>query len=197
MPNMRALRDTYMSKGSYFYKMFHAGGIHDRWLEIALSYLPDEILDQLKDRLLFITNTHRDACRLPRSVVKEREIICLSEHIMPKEGANDAEPKSRYFIFCVLHEIAHAFRKHLSPTWDDLTTEQNDEQEHEADEMALAWFNSHVGSGTSTSARELTMAEVREQQAYFRDLREREQGCPSKTASVSRNSCAAETAVRR
>jgi hypothetical protein len=163
-----------MCEGSYFNKMFHAGNLYNQWLEIALGYLPDDILDQFKGNLLIISNTQRDACRLPRSLAKDREIIFLSERIMPKQGGDSGQPKARYFIFCVLHEIAHALRNHLSPMWDNLTKAENDKQEAEADELALAWFNARVRAVANPYEPEMTKEEIKTQEDYFRDLMKKE-----------------------
>ena len=174
MTDRKILRETWMRDGSYLNKMFHAGDLYNQWLEIALLYIPDDILDQLKDGLLIISNTQRDACRVPRSLVKDHEIVLLSERIMPKQGADTRQPRSRYFIFCVLHEIAHAFRKHLSPVWDNLTKEQNDKQEAEADVLAFSWFNARVKAIANPLEPVLTKEEIKEQEDYFRDLIKKE-----------------------
>ena len=170
MTHCKQLRQTSRQAGSYFNKMFHAGDLYNQWLEIAFFYVPDDVLDELKDRLLIISNTQRDACRVPRSLVKDREIIFLSERIMPKQGADSGQPKARYFIFCVLHEVAHALKKHLSPTWDNLTREQNEQQEAEADNLALSWFNARVRANANPYELEMTREEIKEQEAYFREL---------------------------
>jgi hypothetical protein len=131
-------------KGSYFNQMINCGPNYNRWVEIALYYIPADILWEYRDKLLFIGTGAMDARRVAPALRKSREIIVLSERIFPKKGANEGHPKVRYFIFVVLHEVAHAVLNHRSPLLDNLTKEENEAQEKEAADLAIAWFNAHV-----------------------------------------------------
>ena len=82
------------------------------WVYHALKYLPPELFAEWKDKLAFYSTTGRDACHVSLSISQEREIILLSERIVPSDGNLAA---ARYFIFAVLHEVAHAVRKHEPP----------------------------------------------------------------------------------
>jgi hypothetical protein len=136
-------------------RLFKSGGFnavldceysHNRWLEIALEYLPEDLLENRKEDLLFISTATRDACRVARYYCNTREIILISERILPSMNiVYQTDPKARYFIYVVLHEVAHAIRKHKSPLFDDLSEEEFESQEKEADDLAMKWFNNHVG----------------------------------------------------
>lgn len=125
-------------------KMLHCGEPYDWWIVQALEYLPSRVRDEFRDKLAFYSTARRDGCRIARAICKEREIILLSERVLPRSGAQMDDEHTRYFIFTVLHEVAHAVRKHRSAVYDHLTNEENDAQEREADELGLSWFNAHT-----------------------------------------------------
>ncbi|MCF8083115.1 MAG: hypothetical protein K9M96_08470 [Deltaproteobacteria bacterium] len=118
--------DLYASsiiKGSYFNAMLDCGREHNWWLELALKYLPEDVFDEHKERFLFTSTATRDACRVARHHCQTREIFLISERILPDQNVKtEDDPKARYFIYVVLHEIAHAIKKHKSPIFDNLTT---------------------------------------------------------------------------
>jgi hypothetical protein len=136
-------------------KLFEIGGFsaildcrywHNRWLEIALGYLPEDLLKNEKINLLFTSTATQDACRVARNYCNTREIILVSERILPSTNIHhQTDPKARYFIYVVLHEVAHAVRKHRSPLFDNLSKEECENQEKEANDLAMTWFNDHVG----------------------------------------------------
>ena len=76
---------------------------------------------------------------------------------MPKKGDDS---KERYFVFVILHEIAHAVKQHSSPLLDRLTQEQIAAQEQEADEQALSWFNDYVEKNMHLNLKLLTHDEI-------------------------------------
>lgn len=137
----------------------------DRWVEIALGYLPRDILEEHKENLAFISMAHRDGCRLARVLCETREIIILSEHILPKGHTDEGQPEVRYFIYMVLHEIAHAIRKHKSPQCDSLTNEEFEAQEREADALAFQWFNDHIARLENPYLPAMTHEEIEQAQA--------------------------------
>ena len=127
------------------------------------DYLPPDVLSAFNGRLAFVSTTCVDGVRLTKSFCRDREIIVLSERIIPaKAGDEEFHPSYRYFIFVVLHEIAHACRDHLSPSWDGLTAEEVEIQERETDDLALKWFNEHASTTLFQPA--LTVAELEETQ---------------------------------
>lgn len=126
------------------------------WVYQALKFLPAGLFDEWKDKLAFYSTTGRDACRVSRAICLEREIIVLSERIVPQKTVAVTDTTARYFIFAVLHEVAHAAKKHNPPK--DALDKQV--QEKEADKIALDWFNGHVHSVGDPDLKELTVEEV-------------------------------------
>lgn len=54
------------------------------------------------------------------------------------------DPGARYFIYVVLQEVGYAIKKHKSSLFDDLSEEACENQEQEAGDLAMKWFNEHV-----------------------------------------------------
>ena len=140
--------------------MIDCGYARNRWVEIALGYLPYEVLDEQKESFVFIALGECDACRLAPQY-REREIILLSDQVFPDPGVAVDHSTARYFIFAVLHEVAHALQKHRSPRFDALSKEENEVQEREADELAYQWFNDHVKRQDHPHLLPLSADEVR------------------------------------
>jgi len=93
------LYESWQVEGSYFNRMLDCGYFRNRWVEIALSYLPYEVLDKHKEDLVFIALSECDACRLAPQY-REREIILLSDRIFPVDDAAEDHSSARYFFFC-------------------------------------------------------------------------------------------------
>ena len=125
------------------------------WVYHALQFLPPKLFDEWKDKLAFYSTAGRDACRVSRTICREREIILLSETMIPKTS-EITNPTGRYFIFAVLHEVAHAVGEHKPPA----ETADNLAQEKEADQIALAWFNEHVQLLGNPDLKKLVIEEV-------------------------------------
>jgi hypothetical protein len=117
-------------------------------------------LDDYKDSLAFISTGESDGCRVARALCENREIIVLSERILPRKGVNEADPEVRYFTFVVLHEVAHAYLKHRSPMFDGITPEENAAQETKADALALRWYNEFVTGKAKPYLPELNAEEI-------------------------------------
>lgn len=173
MTEMEKLYESWMIPGSFFNEMLDCGDHYNQWVEIALEYLPQAVLEENKDKLVFISTAQRDGCRVARHYCENREVILLSERILPKQGANEEQPEVRYFIFVVLHEVAHAIRKHKSPKYDELTTEQNLAQEDEADALALKWFNQHVKARNIEFLMPITKDEIQQAERNNQALMEK------------------------
>jgi hypothetical protein len=125
------------------------------------NYLPSDVLSALDGRLAFVSTTGVDGLRLAKSFCRDRDVIVLSERIIPvRSDDEEFHPDYRYFIFVVLREIAHACKDHLSPLSDDLTAAQLESQKREAEELALEWFNEHAS--TTLFQPPLTVAEIEE-----------------------------------
>lgn len=162
MNNIWLPYDSGKFKDSPWSKILHCGKKHERIVVIALSYLPKEVFHKLKDNLAIYSTAGRDACRVARAISKEREIIILSDHILPKNTARFENWDVRYFIYVVLHEIAHVFKKHRSPMLDKLTESEIQAQENEADKIALKWFNEFVKSSNNAHLKQITVEEVKQ-----------------------------------
>jgi len=153
--------------------MINCGDRYNQWVENALCYLPPEILDANKEGLVFISTAQTDACRIARNYCENREVIFLSERILPKFLDSEGQSKVRYFIFTVLHEVAHAIEKHKSPKFDNLSEVEIQTQEDEADRMALDWFNQHIKERNNKYLKPLTMQEINIQQDKNIELMEK------------------------
>src|SRR5258705_13687125 len=94
-----------------------------RWIIYALECLPADILDGYQNRLAFVCMDTSDGRRLTPAFCKGRNIIVLSERIVPRGYAVETERRVRYFVFVVLHEIAHAVRQHQPPN--EISAEEN------------------------------------------------------------------------
>lgn len=153
-----------IAKGSYFNLMIDCGDLYNQWVEYALHYLPPEILDANKEKLVFISTAQLGSHRVARYYCENREVILLSETILPKAGATEGQPEVRYFIFTVLHEVAHAISKHKSPKFDNLSEVEIQAQEDEANKMALDWFNQHIEKRRNRYLKPLTQQEIKIQE---------------------------------
>ena len=118
----------------------------DRAIDRVLEYLPRDVFDDLRGRLAFVSTHDVDGKRLPQSLREKFDIIVLPERIFPHLGSQENDDAYRYFIYAVLHEVARAFKGHLSPTLDGLTKDEADAQEREADDLALKWFNDYAAT---------------------------------------------------
>lgn len=173
MTDAEELYKSWMVEGSYFNQMLACGHLYNQWVQNALEYLPQDVLDENKDKLVFVSTAQTDGCRLARRYCETREVILLSERVLPKQGAKEGQPEVRYFIFTVLHEVAHAVRKHKSQKFDNLTEREDRAQEEEADGIALAWFNEHVKARNNLYLKEITTEEIEEMRKNNRTRMER------------------------
>jgi hypothetical protein len=125
------------------------------------NYLPSDVLSAFDGRLAFVSTLGVDGVRLTKSFCRDRDVIVLSERIIPVTSEDEEfHPGYRYFIFVVLREIAHACKDHLSPLSDDLTGAQLETQTREADELAMKWFNEHAS--TTLFQPPITISEIEE-----------------------------------
>lgn len=126
-------------------------------VKMALDYLPDNIWDNINGKVAFII-LNSDACRLTSIIREYEEVIILSPWIFNYKPIPENDREVRYFIFCVVHEVAHIILKHKSPM--NCSIQENKRQEIDADDLALKWFNGHV----SEEIMPLSVEEVRVQQ---------------------------------
>ena len=104
-------------------------------INAALEHLPHDVRKDLAPRLVIIGGDWCGAYHIPESVRTKFEIVCLSDAFL-KQHPN-ADP---FFISTVLHEVAHAYRKHKSKLFDGLSQAEADRQQAEADELAQSWY---------------------------------------------------------
>ena len=139
---------------------------HNIWVETSLHYLPDEVFEEIEGKVAF-TNLASDACRLGSKVCKFEEIIIFSPWILPDVFFTETDKVAKYFIFCVLHEIAHVYLKHDPPN--ELTLGDNQKQENEADNLAMKWFNKYAIKNASKGLNTITIGEIRVQEKINRN----------------------------
>ncbi len=147
-------------KGTSMNQMLHCGGRYNGWVQNALECLPQDVLDQFKDSLAFVSTVESDGFRVARALCENREIIVLSERIFPRKGMKEDDPAVRYFTFAVFHEVVHAYLKHRSPMFDGITPKENTAQETEADALALRWYNEYVTKKGNPYLPKLTVGEI-------------------------------------
>jgi len=144
---------------SGFDKRIHCyNDYHKTLIWIALNYLPKDVYEKMKNNIAIYSTSYTDGCRVAKKIRENREIILLSDHIMPKEGSSTGQPEVRYLIFVILHEIAHAYKNHLPSN--EIIEKKNSEQEIEANNLALDWFNSFEEKNNRKKSRPLTMEEI-------------------------------------
>ena len=151
--------------------MLYCGIIWNGWVETALNYLPTDVFDQINGKIAF-TVLNYDAFRLAHKIRDHEEIIVLSPWIFSYIPACSCETDKeyKYFIFCVLHEVAHAVLKHYPP--DEISNEENNEQEKQADNQALSWYNTYVLENSEKGYTTLTIDEIRmTQETYQKKLK--------------------------
>ena len=135
------------------------------------NYLPSDVLSAFDGRLAFVSTLRVDGVRLTKSFCRDRDVIVLSERIIPVTSEDEEfHPVYRYFIFVVLREIAHACKEHVSPFSNDLTAPQVESQTREAEELALKWFNEHAS--TTLFQPPITISEIEEVRGKARASRE-------------------------
>lgn len=145
--------------------LFDCGEDYEYWAAVALThYLPKGTLKENQIRLAIISMCGSDGRRLARSFYENREVIVLAEHLLCARRLTEDHPEVRYFVYVVLHELAHAIKRHLSPLLDGLTEQQAKAQETEADELALQWYN-----GANRNLPGLSREEIEKAQAMTVD----------------------------
>jgi hypothetical protein len=145
---------------TYFSRMLQCGADANSLLEhVLIYYFPRQLLDEWKDRLVFLSGARADAFRVGKKLREEREIIVISERIIPKGGGvAEDDPGRRYFVFAALHELAHVVRQHKPPN--EITADENRAQEAEADELAFGWFNAYIRRRKHPDLGEFTRKEL-------------------------------------
>lgn len=126
----------------------------------ALKYLPQGVLDHLAEELTILTMTDKAATRLSRPLCETKEIIFISDRIFPRVGFLESESGFRFFVFVVMHEIAHAYLKHKCPVYDGIGRDAVNKQEREADLLARDWYNEYVAAHPEIEIPQITCEEM-------------------------------------
>jgi len=146
--------------------MLDCGRDGNFWVSYAIDCLPGDVREECVDCLAFVSTTESDGRRLTKQFCEGRDVIVLSERIVPNGCKPESDPQVRYFVFAVLHEIAHAFRNHLPPN--TISPEENEKQEAEADALAFEWFNEFIRAKQHPDLSEFSEGELERAQATSR-----------------------------
>jgi hypothetical protein len=110
----------------------------------ALRYLPEDILTWVSDNVVYFTTYGKKyGSRLSRGICQTKEIIIISEKTFPRQF-DETALASRFFIFIVLHETAHAWLQHKCRVCDKISDDECQKQEDEATALALGWYNDYA-----------------------------------------------------
>ncbi len=134
---------------------------HATWINIALGYLPEEILKDEGANLAIIGLGRIGGCQVPEQY-RQRELVLLSDWIFPPPGHSEGDESGQFFIVTLLHEIAHAIRRHKSPALDELTFEEEQSQQEEADSLAISWYNHEIKLRNDQFLKAIQTTEFRE-----------------------------------
>ena len=143
--------------------MWDCGYNGDYWGQYALRCLPQDVWDEWQDKFAFVSLAGSDGRRLTRSFCENRDIIILSERIVPKDCADEGSPAVRYFVFVVLHEAAHAICRHRPPN--EISPEEDAVQEAEANSFAFRTFNDFLTKRNHPDLLAFTEEELKRAQA--------------------------------
>ncbi|WP_175796650.1 ImmA/IrrE family metallo-endopeptidase [Burkholderia anthina] len=144
------------------------------WGQHTMGCLPKEVADACDGKLAFVSMTCSDGRRLTKKFCDGRDVIVLSERIVPQAGLSEAAAAVRYFMFVIMHEIAHAYREHRPPN--EISPEENEAQEQEANALAFQWMNDAIRSRQSPHLHEFTQEELEGIQAQTRAAMEAARG---------------------
>lgn len=159
MADPQELYRPWQINGTYFNRMLQCGPRASYWLEHALKdCLPIDILDAWKAKLAFLSTTNSDAFRIAKATRENRELIFISERIIPPKRASEDHPDIRYFVFVALHEVVHAIKQHKPPN--EISEAENSAQEIEADTLAFDWYNTYLKSKKNPHLPEFTKQDL-------------------------------------
>jgi hypothetical protein len=166
-------------------------GVDSGMVWAALQYLPADILQEYKNKIAFFCCADTDGLRISRETIQGRDVIILSERIFyePNKHIKNTPlslPEGRYFVYIVLHEVAHVIKKHGSlqgPHGEFMASDEYKYQEKEAKNQALKWFNDHAKTigDKPLKFREIRAEEKRNKKLSKAQLRR----CHSKKQAVT------------
>jgi len=101
----------------------------------VISKLPKKIVEWATENLLFISSSDEYwAFSMSKAEWEHVEGLVFLSDVLKTES----EEKQ---TFTIAHEIAHHKLNHKSPIFSNLTTEETQKQEAEADELAKRWLS--------------------------------------------------------
>lgn len=76
---------------------------HRSWIETALSYLPEDIIEKEDSKLAVIGLGGIGGCRLPQDF-RQREVLLLSDWVFPPVGQSEGDAAGQFFMrFCMVN----------------------------------------------------------------------------------------------
>lgn len=148
------MTDEIVKYGDYANSISENNVTQRKYLVTALQILPQDIQKWVVQNVFyFSTYGKRYGSRMSRGLCEAKEIIYISEKIFPKMF--DLESiDTRFFVWLISHETAHAFRKHRCRIYDSISESENDAQEREATTDAIGWFNDYASKNGITLLEE-------------------------------------------
>lgn len=99
----------------------------------ALSCVPQKVVDYLMEKCLIFSNWQSAAASyIPNKYIKGKHMIILSDEMLNGDETQTYE--------LILHECAHSWLRHKSPLLGNLTVEEAERQEKDADALAQKWL---------------------------------------------------------
>ena len=99
----------------------------------SLSKLPIEIIDKVTENCLFIMPKIEElGIYLPNDFIKDKQIFAFPEKLLEKE--------EHEIEHTILHEVAHYYLKHKNALIHNLSAEEYDRQEEEANKQVDKWL---------------------------------------------------------
>jgi hypothetical protein len=128
----------------------------------ALQILPDDKQKWvIQNVFYFSTYGKRYGSRMSRGLCQAKEIVFISEKAFPKTFELESLD-TRFFVWLVLHETAHAIHKHKCRIYDGISDTEYDAQEREATADAIGWFNDYALKNKITPIEEKNVRDYTE-----------------------------------
>lgn len=124
--------------------------------EYVLKYLPKDAYETLPDKIVITCMHGRRGLRFPPSATDNRHVIVISDEFFQPAETLRGSCAPRYlmdkelfkdFISAVLHELAHAYLDHPSPSLDGVDQKDVKRIEKEASDLAVRWIDDYKANG--------------------------------------------------
>lgn len=103
----------------------------------TLSKIPKKIAERVMNNCMFVVPMRRyeRGFFMPKKYFKNKNVLAFPENLFKWcQKTQD---------YVVLHEVAHFYLKHQSPLWEDMSDEEAEKQEQEADRLAKKWLSDY------------------------------------------------------